>query len=430
MATMQSNMSRFWRSTLIMSVCHRSLCWHSFVQHLVSSPMQQFQKRGLALSNFNEKSSVPSPNNDVTVKEKEDLERKGCSKASQDRKIFIGNLITGRNYTSEDKLLKYFSNYGEIEALEFLRTKSKPQGFAFITFHDAKSVQRVLAESHFIDNRNVRVEAAVNKCRRVAHHKRDLTVLVTNIKKHIDGETIANHFSKFGEVDRVILAKGDEDLNSYYVIFSTMSGATKALEEQNQRIAEQSIDSQVMALEKITTATEQCAGRTNRLAVHSVPDNITVEDLRDYFQQFGDVQCVDFIVQGGMGSQLQQDSNTAFVRFLDKAIVDEIVKTKDHVINGFYVQVSRYRNLHNLAPEKARELRLSVQGFPSDTPLEEVKKYFEETFSIFLNGVFFSKKLFCIVRLSNQADVEKVLTEQKASFHGSPLHFRRLVWKK
>lgn len=430
MATVQSNMCRFWRSTLIMSVCHRSLWRHSFVQHFVSSPMQQSQKRGLALSKFNEKSSVPSPKNDVTGNEKEDLERKGGSKASQNRKIFIGNLMMGKNYISEDKLLKYFSNYGKIEALEFFRTKSKPQGFAFIIFHDAKSVQRVLAESHFIDNRNVRVEAAVNKQRRVAHHKRDLTVLVTNIKKHIDRETIANHFSKFGEVDRVILAKGDEDLNSYYVIFSTMSGATKALEEQNQQIAEQSIDSQVMALEKITTVTEQCVGRTNRLAVHSVPDNITVEDLRDYFQQYGDVQCVDFIVQGGMGSQLQQDSNTAFVRFLDKAIVDEIVKTKDHVINGFYVQVSRYRNLHNLAPEKARELRLSVQGFPLDTPLEEVKKYFEETFNIFLNGVFFSKKLFCIVRLSNQADVEKVLTEQKASFHGSPLHFRRLVWKK
>ena len=384
------------------------------------------------MSKFNEKSSAPSPNYNVIGKGEKDLERKGNSETSENRKIFIGNLFRGRNYTSEDKLHKYFSHYGEIEALEFLRTKftKLPLGFAYITFRDAESVQRVLAQSHFIDNQNVKIKAAKNKQKSVAHHKRDLTVLVTNIKKHIEREKIARHFSKFGEVDRVILAKGDEDLNSYYVIFSNMSGAMKALKEQNQQIAEQSIDSQVTALGKITPVTARYAGRTNRLAVFSVPDNIIVEDLRDHFQQYGDVQCVDFFVQGGMGSRLQQDSNTAFIRFSDEAIVDEIVKSKDHVINGFDVQVSRYRNLHDLAPEKSRELNLSVEGLPLATQLEEVKNYFEETFSIILNGVFFSKKLFCMVRFSNQADLEKVLSQQKASFHGSPLYFRRLGWKK
>lgn len=430
---MQLNMSRLWRSTLIISVCHRSPWRYSFVQHLASSPMQHFQKRGLALSKFNEKSSAPGPNYDVTGQEAEDLKRKDNSEALGNRKIFIANLLRGRNYTSEDKLYKYFSHYGEIEALELLRTKytKLSRGFAFITFRDVQSVPRVLAESHFIDNRNVTVEAAANRRKSFANDKRDLTVLVTNIKKHIDRETIARHFSQFGEVDRLILAKeGDEDLNSYYVMFSTLSGATKALEEQNQQIAEQSIDCQVMALEKITPVTAQYAGRTNRLAVSSVPDNITVEDLRGYFQQYGDVQCVDFIVQGGMRSHLQKDSNTAFVRFLDDAIVDEIVQTKDHVINGFDVQVSRYRNLHDLPPENARELKLSVEGFPQATRLQEIKKYFEETFSIVLNGVFFSQKLICIIRFSSQADLEKVLKEQKASFHGFPLHFRRLSWKK
>ena len=394
--------------------------------------MQQFQKRGLALSKFNEKSSAPSPNYDVTGKKEKDLERKGNSDTLENRKIFIGNLFRGRNYTSEDKLHKYFSHYGEIEALEFFRTKftKLPLGFAFITFRDAESVQRVLAESHFIDNKNVKIEVAKNKPTSVAHPNRDLTLLVTNIKKHIDRETIARHFSKFGEVNRVILAKDDEDLNSYYVIFSTMSGVMKALEEQNQQIAEQSIDSQVMALGEVNPVTARYGERSNRLAVSSVPDNMTVEDLRDYFQQYGDVQCVDFFVQGGMGSHLQKDANKAFVRFSDEAIVDEIVKSKDHVINGFDVQVSRYRNLHDLAPEKVRELKLSVEGFPLTTQLEEVKKYFEETFSIISNGVFFSKKSFCIVRFSNQADLEKVLREQKATFHGSPLHFRRLAWKK
>lgn len=440
---MQSNMHRLWRSTLIISVFHRSNCRLSFVQHLASSTMQHFQKRGLALSNFSEKSFAPSTNYDVTAKEEEDLEGKDNSETSKNRKIFVGNLLRGRDYTSEDKLYKYLSQYGEIEALEFFRTKftNLPRGFAFVTFRDVESVQRVLAESHIIDNRNVKIEAAVNKRKSLAYQKRDLTVFVSNIMKHTDKEAIARHFSQFGRVDRVVLAEEgesdvDDDLDSYYVLFSTLSGATKALEEPTQKIAEQSIDSQVMALAVTPTVTTKYAGRTNRLVLTSVPDSLTVEDLRDYFQQYGDVQYVDFIVQGGKGPYLQKDSNTAFVRFSDKATVEEIVKTKNHVIDGSEVQVSKYRNLRALPPEEMRDLKVSVEGLPLPTRPREVNKYFEKTFKIVLNGVFFKeqhvfdKKLICIVRFSNQADLDKVLREPKASFHGFPLYFRRLVWKK
>ena len=405
------------------------------MQHLASSPMQYFQKRRLTLSKFSEKSSAPSSKYDATPKEEENMERKDNSENSENRKIFIGNLLRGRNYTSEDKLHKYFSQYGEIEALECPRTKisNLSRGFAFVTYRDVESVHRVLAESHFIDGRNVKIEAALQK--NVANQKRDLTVRVTNIMKDINKETIARHFSQFGKVDRVILAEeGENERKSYYVLFSTLSGATKAQEEPIQRIAEQSIDSQVMALVKIPPVTTMYPGRTNCLTITctSVPDNLTVEDLRDYFQQYGDVQYVDFIVQGGKRSYLQRDSNTAFVRFRDEAIIDKIVTMKDHVINGSGIQVSRYRDLHKmyLPPEKARELRLAVEGLPPVTLPEEVNKYFEETFGIVLNGVFFTKKMIWIVRFSNQADLEKVLREPKASFHGFPLYFRRLAWKK
>ena len=440
---LQSNMHRFWRSTLITSVFHRSSCKLSFAKHLASSTLKNFQKRGLALSNLSEKSFAPSSKDDVIAKEEEDREENDNSETSKNRKIFIANLLRGRDYTSEDTLFKYFSQYGEIEALEFCRTKftNLPRGFAFVTFRDVESVHRVLAESHVIDNRNVKIEAALNKRKRVAYQKRDLTVLVSNIMKHTDREAIARHFSQFGKVERVVLAKEgqsdvDDDLDSYYVLFSTLSGAMKALEEPTQKIAEQSIDSHVMALAVTSPVTTRYAGRTNRLYLTSVPDSLTVEDLRDYFQQYGDVQYVDFIVQGGKGPYLQKESNTVFVRFSDESIVEEIVKTKNHVIDGSEVQVLRYRNLRVVPPEEMRELKVSVEGLPLSTRPREVNKYFEETFRIVLNGVFFKeqhvfdKKLICIVRFFNQADLEKVLIEPKASFHGFPLYFRRLVWKK
>ena len=396
----------------------------------------------LSLSSFSEKSFSSTEKYDVTAKEEEEPERKDRSDTSVTRKIHIGNLRRGRYYTTEDTLFKYFSRYGEIEVLEFFRNKltNLSRGFAFVTFRNVESAQKVLSDSHIIDGRNVTIAVPVKKQKSAALQKRDKTVLVSNIMHETSKEVIASHFSKFGIVDRVILAKegesDDEGLSSYYVIFSSLLGAQKALEEPTQKIAEQGIESQVKALPLSSPVTKEYIGRTHRLALTSVPDSLTVEDLRDYFQQYGDVQSVDFIVHGSKVPYSQKDSNTAFIRFSDYTVVEEIVTNKNHIICGSEVKVTKYKNLHTLPSEEMRGLKVSVEGLPLSTRQQEVKRYFEQTFGVLLNGVFFKeqhafdKKLICIVRFFNQADLERVLKETNASFHGFPLYFRRLAWKK
>ncbi|XP_078384924.1 uncharacterized protein LOC144667402 [Oculina patagonica] len=440
------NICRLWRSTLIISVFHRSTGRISLVPLLTLSSLLKFQKRVLSLSSFSEKSFSTTQKYDVTqrvtAKEEEEIKRKHISEISVNRKIHIGNLRRGRDFTTEDTLFEYFSKYGEIQELEFFRNKLThlSRGFAFVTFCNVESARKVLAESHIIDGQNVTIAVPVKKQKNAAVQKRDMTVLVSNIMKNTNKEVVARHFSKFGRVDRVILAqKGqadDEDLSSYYVIFSCLLGAQKALEEPTQKIADQNIDSQVMALPETTPVTKEYVGRTNHLALTSVPDSLTVEDLRDYFQQYGDVQYIDFIVHGSKVPYSQKDSNTAFIRFSDDAVVEEIVTHKNHLIVGSEVKVSKYKSLRTLPPEEMRELKVSVEGLPLSTRQQEVKRYFEKTFGILLNGVFFKeqhvfdKKLICIVRFFNQADLERVLKETQVSFHGSPLYFRRLGWKK
>ena len=409
-----------------------------FLPLLRSSTAQKLQAKVLSTSTFGETTQ--------TEKEQKVEEPRDASTDStvdpKIRRIHVGNLLKGKDYTSENTVFKYFSQYGEIEKLEYFRHKftNLPRGFAFVTFRDAESAQKVLAraDAHIIDNHNVTVDIPLKMTKPAEIQKRDLTVVVNKISKDTSRKSIEDHFSRFGKVDRVIFAQKDptnENLCSYYVMFWSLSGAKKALEQPTQKIAKQDFDSQVT---EFPQKSNEFSGKTKCLCITSVPDNLTVEDLRDYFQKFGDVECVDFIVHGGNTSHsLDENSNVAFVRFPYETTVDEILENRNHMIDGFEIKVSRYRDPSSLSSERLRELKLSVEGLPLSTRPVAVQEYFERTFGVVPNGVFLNqhrvlidKKLICIVRFSDKKEVERVLKEQKGRFRGHPLYFRRLVWKR
>ena len=358
------------------------------------------------------------------------------------RRLHVGNLLKGKDYTTEDTVFKYFSQYGEIEKLEYFRHKltNFPRGFAFVTFRDAKSAQKVLAraDSHIIDGHNVTVDIPLKMAKPAERQKKELTVLVNKISKNVCRKEIEDHFSQFGEVNKVFLAHKDpkdENVCSYYVMFRSLSAVKKALEQPTQKIANQDIDAQVIEFPR---KPKEFSGKTKCISITSVPDDLNVENLRDYFEKFGDVECVDFIVHGGNASySFDKDANVAFVRFPHEAIVDGILENKFHIINGSEVKVSRYHDPSNLASARLRELKLSVEGLPLATRPMAVQEYFEKTFGVVPNGVFLNmhrvlvdRKLICIVRFFDKTEVERVLKEQRGTFRGHPLYFRRLVWKK
>lgn len=362
------------------------------------------------------------------------------------RKIYVGNL---NNSITEDRVFEYFSKYGKIEILKFFRHKLNklPRGFAFVTFCETESTQKVLAEagSHVIDDRKVTVEIPREAVKQAKPHKRELTVLVTNILNGTNKQAIEGYFSQFGKVDRVIVAKKDplgENTSSYYVMFSSLSEVKKALEQSTQRIADQEIDSQVTGfVESAAQNARRYLGETDCIYVRSIPDCLTVENLRDYFVGFGDVKSVDLLVNGsGITSGIQNErSSVAFVHFTDRYSINKILEDENHVIGDSQVKVSTCLHVSpaNLASEEIRSLKLSVEGLPLSTRPAAVQEYFESTFGIVLNGVFLSKdqmmihkKLLCIVRLSNTAEVERVLRQEKRTFQGHPLQFRRVFWRK
>ena len=410
-------------TTFVSSLFHRAAVLSS-VSPIRSLGVQKFQKEILTSSSFGEK--LYSTNTTDEEKERD-------TRGSNYRRIFVGNLLRGKDCLNEEKIFRYFSQYGKIKFLEFHRDKltKLPRGFAFVTFYDAGSAQKVLVEAdpHIIDGQKVTVQIPKEfLSNRPAVQKRELTVFVNNISKDTSKQAVEEHFSQFGKVDRVILAKKDpEGKSSYYVIFSSLSGAKKALEQSMQKVADQDIESQVIELPR--TAREY-VGKTKCISITSVPDHLTVEDLRDYFQKFGVVESVDIVVNGGFWSRNRDEgTNVAFVRFANYTTIEEIVANENHVISGSTVRVCKFKDTGNLVSKDLRELKISVKGLPLSVRPKDVQEYFERTFGVVPNGVFLNK-LACIVRLSNINEVERVLKQLKGTLHGQPLYFHRLTWKR
>ncbi|OCT95863.1 hypothetical protein XELAEV_18013553mg [Xenopus laevis] len=79
------------------------------------------------------------------------------------KKIFVGGI---KEDTEEDHLREYFEQYGKIEVIEIMtdRGSGKKRGFAFVTFEDHDSVDKIVIQKyHTVNNHNCEVRKALSK---------------------------------------------------------------------------------------------------------------------------------------------------------------------------------------------------------------------------------------------------------------------------
>uniref|UniRef100_A0A8C6TI14 Heterogeneous nuclear ribonucleoprotein A1a n=1 Tax=Neogobius melanostomus TaxID=47308 RepID=A0A8C6TI14_9GOBI len=79
------------------------------------------------------------------------------------KKIFVGGI---KEDTEESHLRDYFSQFGKIEVIDIMmdRATGKKRGFAFVTFDDHDSVDRIVIQKyHTINSHNCEVRKALTK---------------------------------------------------------------------------------------------------------------------------------------------------------------------------------------------------------------------------------------------------------------------------
>lgn len=104
----------------------------------------------------------------------------------------------------------------------------------------------------------------------------------------------------------------------------------------------------------------------------------TEEDLREFFQEFGDI--VDCVVMRDGGST-RRSRGFGFVTFAEPSSVDKALDSKPHVITGREVDSKRAVPKEDCNPmAHVKTKRLFVGGLGPGIGEEELKKYFEKEF--------------------------------------------------
>lgn len=81
---------------------------------------------------------------------------------ARNKKLYVAGLLQS---TTDEALLTYFSKFGVVTEAIIQKNHGtgESRGFGFVTFQDASSVDRVLEQSHMLDNQSIDCKVAVPK---------------------------------------------------------------------------------------------------------------------------------------------------------------------------------------------------------------------------------------------------------------------------
>ncbi|XP_077596466.1 RNA-binding protein Musashi homolog 2 isoform X4 [Stigmatopora nigra] len=120
-------------------------------------------------------------------------------------KMFIGGLSW---QTSPESLRDYFSKFGEIRECMVMRdpTTKRSRGFGFVTFTDAASVEKVLAQQHHeLDSKTIDPKVAFPRRAQPKMVTRTKKIFVGGLSANTVLEDVKQYFEQFGKVDDALL---------------------------------------------------------------------------------------------------------------------------------------------------------------------------------------------------------------------------------
>lgn len=130
----------------------------------------------------------------------------------QECKVFVGGLSWE---TTDVKLKQYFENFGSVQEafVSYDRHTGRPRGFGFVIFVDPIVADKVVAQQHTIDRREVEAKKALPKeespvskdLQAVASGQRTKKIFVGGLAGTVDESTFREYFESFGTVDDAVV---------------------------------------------------------------------------------------------------------------------------------------------------------------------------------------------------------------------------------
>ncbi|XP_022797498.1 uncharacterized protein LOC111335766 [Stylophora pistillata] len=338
------------------------------------------------------------------------------------RKIVIMTPTRFKESISTEMLENYFSSYGEIE--EILVIKSK--GYGFVIFKEAGDAEKILKiQNHIIGN--VEVFVKLSLASRHLTQNEPKRIVVSNISGETSEREIRKHFGQFGKVVEVVFANPSDDgerPDSCIVVFDSIDSGIESVIGESHQIYTQ----QVALAVKLPEDKVMHARDLPNLFVSNVPESMTLEMIRSYFEEFGLIQHLGFTSY--KSEEVISNLHGISVAFCDESVLEKTLQKNFHEINRFYVRVTRAPLM--FTPSDFLSLRILMTSLPSGISKHVVEDYLLQN-SCRVETMKFISPTVCLADLWNLRDVDRLVEQASKQQHvicGSPISLRRYYWNK
>ena len=150
--------------------------------------------------------------------------------------VFVGGLA---NTETNESLLTYFINFGEIASCQVQVWKNHPQkcrGYAIVAAKNRETFERILSNSHKVGNRVVECKPLITDPETLNSHNEDVLkrkVFVSGLSKKLTDEQFREFFAQFGQISMAYIVKHHIDKKSRgfgFICFTDSEAKRRLLE--------------------------------------------------------------------------------------------------------------------------------------------------------------------------------------------------------
>uniref|UniRef100_A0A7E4W9W5 RNA-binding protein Musashi n=1 Tax=Panagrellus redivivus TaxID=6233 RepID=A0A7E4W9W5_PANRE len=169
-------------------------------------------------------------------------------------------------------------------------------------------------------------------------------------------EGLRDYFSKFGEVNECMVMRDPATKRARgfgFITFAHPSSVDKVLAEVRHELDNKKIDPKVAFPKR---AQPKMVVRTKKVFIGGLSSSSTLEDMKNYFQQFGKIEDAMLMYD----KSTQRHRGFGFITFDDDDVSDRVCEIHFHEINGKMVECKKAQPKEVMLPVQINKNRAAA----------------------------------------------------------------------